>query len=211
MLCKPVSGLSKKMRKKYGTYAGKLVPSVAAPLVVFFLMGIWHGITSQYIFNGLYNALLISGSVALIPVYKWLIDKLHINTEAFSYKIFQILRTTALLFISRIVVKAPSFDDAFLMIKAMFTSVDLDFLLGLNGEIYTLGVSQKEMSVVVFSILILLVVGVLQENGMKIRETLAKQNIVFRWLLILLFVAFILIFGIYGPGYNAGSFIYGNF
>lgn len=211
MLCKPVSGLSKKMRKKHGTYAGKLVPSVAAPLVVFFLMGIWHGITSQYIFNGLYNALLISGSVALIPVYKWLIDKLHINTEAFSYKIFQILRTTTLLFISRIVVKAPSFEDAFLMIKAMFTSVDLDFLLGLDGEIYTLGVSQKEMSVVVFSILILLVVGVLQENGMKIRETLAKQNIIFRWLLLLLFIAFILIFGVYGPSYNASSFIYGNF
>lgn len=97
------------------------------------------------------------------------------------------------------------------MIKAMFTSVDLDFLLGLDGEIYTLGVSQKEMSVVVFSILILLVVGVLQENGMKIRETLAKQNIIFRWLLLLLFIAFILIFGVYGPSYNASSFIYGNF
>ncbi len=211
MLCRPVSALSKKMRKKHGTYAGKLVPSVAAPLVVFFLMGIWHGITSQYILNGLYNAFLISGSVALVPVYNFLIKKLHINTETFSYKVFQILRTTALLFISRIVVKAPSLRDAGLMIKAMFTSVDFDFLLGLDGEIYKLGVDHKNMSVLIFSILILLVVGVLQENGMKIRETLSKQNIIFRWALVLVFIAFILIFGIYGPDFNSSSFIYGNF
>lgn len=211
MLCRPVSNLSKKMRKKHGTYAGKLVPSVAAPMVVFFLIGIWHGITSQYITNGLYNALLISGSVALIPVYKKLIEKLHINTETFSYKLFQIFRTTVLLFISRIIVKAPSLKDAGLMIKALFTSVDLDFLLGLDGKIYDYGVNEKEMSIVVFSVLILLVVGILQENGVKIRETLAKQNIFFRWALVLLLIAFILIFGVYGPNYNASDFIYGNF
>ena len=211
MLCRPVSNLSKKMRKKYGAYAGKLVPSVAAPMVVFFLIGIWHGITSQYITNGLYNALLISASVAMTPVYKKLIEKLHINTEAFSYRIFQILRTTVLLFISRIIVKAPSLHDAGLMIKALFTSVDFDFLLGLNGEIYKMGVSQKEMHLVIFAILILLVIGVLQESGMKIRETLAKQNIVFRWALVLALIAFILIFGVYGPDFSASSFIYGNF
>ena len=176
MLCRPVSNLSKKMRKKHGTYAGKLVPSVAAPMVVFFLIGIWHGITSQYIVNGLYNAILISGSVAMIPVYKKLIEKLHINTETFSYKLFQIARTTILLFISRIIVKAPSLEDALLMIKALFTTVDFDFLFGFNGEIYAYGVSQKEMSLVIFSILILLVVGVLQENGLKIRETLANLD-----------------------------------
>lgn len=211
MLCRPVSNLSKKMRKKHGSYAGKMVPSVAAPMVVFFLIGIWHGITSQYIVNGLYNATLISASVAMVPVYNKLIEKLHINTETFSYKLFQIFRTTILLFISRIIVKAPSLKDAGLMIKALFTSIDLDFLLGLDGKIYDYGVNEKEMSIVVFSVLILLVVGILQENGVKIRETLAKQNIFFRWALVLLLIAFILIFGVYGPNYNASDFIYGNF
>ena len=97
------------------------------------------------------------------------------------------------------------------MIKALFTSIDLDFLLGLDGKIYDYGVNEKEMSIVVFSVLILLVVGILQENGVKIRETLAKQNIFFRWALVLLLIAFILIFGVYGPNYNASDFIYGNF
>ncbi len=211
MLCKPVTALSKKMRKKHGAYAGKLVPSVAAPMVVFFLIGIWHGITSQYIVNGLYNAFLISGSVALIPVYKKLIEKLKINTETFSYRLFQIFRTTALLFISRIIVKAPSLDDAFKMIKALFTSIDLDFILGLDKQIYTFGVNEKEMKVLFFSILVLLVIGILQESGIKIRESLSKQNIFFRWGLLLILLTVILIFGMYGPEYSASDFIYGNF
>ena len=211
MLCKPVTALSKKFRKKYGSYMGKLVPSVAAPMVVFFLIGIWHGVTSQYIVNGLYNAFLISGSVALVPVYEKLIKWFKINTDVFSWRFFQVLRTTVLLFISRIIVKAPSLPDAFKMIKALFTSVDLDFITGTNKEIFTFGVNEKEMILLAVCVLILLVVGILQEKGVKIRETLAKQNLVFRWTIILALIAMVLVFGLYGPGYDSSDFIYGNF
>ena len=211
MLSKPVTAVSKKARQRFGAYAGKLIPSVAAPMVVFFLIGIWHDVTSQYVVNGLYNAILISASVALIPVYKWLIEKLRVNTEAFSYRLFQILRTFTLLCISRVIVKAPSLHDAFRMIKRMFTNVDPDFFLNNNGQLFNYGVDEKQMGVLVFSILILLVVGILREGGMKIRETLAKQNLIFRWALYLMLLAFVLIFGIYGPGYDASAFIYGQF
>ena len=211
MLSKPVTAISKKARKRYGVYAGKIVPSVAAPLVVFFLIGIWHGITWQYVVNGLYNAIIISSSVALAPVYKKLSDTLRINTEVFSFRLFQMLRTFLLLCVSRIIVKAPSLYDALRMIKALFTSWNPDFLLGLDGQIYTYGVNEKDMDVLFLSILILLVVGILRERGVKIRETLAKQNLLFRWAIILALFVFILIFGVYGPAYDARAFIYGQF
>lgn len=211
MLCKPVTALSKTFRKRFGSYAGKIVPSVAAPMVVFFLIGIWHGITWQYIVNGLYNAIIISSSVALAPVYAKLAEKLRINTEAFSFRLFQIIRTFAVLCVSRIIVKAPSLRDALRMIKALFTSVDLDFFLGNNKDIFDYGVSEKQMFILFIAVLVLLVVGILRENGMKIRETLAKQNLVFRWLMVILLLVFVLIYGVYGPGYNASDFIYGRF
>ena len=211
MLCKPVASLSKKMRKKHGTYAGKLVPSVAAPMVVFFLIGIWHGLSWQYITNGLYNALLISGSVAMTPVFDKMIKGLKVNTEAYSFKIFQMLRTTLLLFISRIIVRAPSITEAGRMIKAFFTDFDFNFLLGIDGRIYELGVTKEEMSLLLVSIAVLTVISILQENGMKIRETLSKQNILFRWAIILALIVFIVVFGTYGPAYDAKSFIYGAF
>ena len=211
MLSKPVTAVSKSFRKKYGSYAGKIVPSVAAPLVVFFLIGIWHGLTWQYVVNGLYNAILISSTVALTPAYKKLGEVLRVNTETFSFRLFQMLRTFTLLCISRIIVKAPSLKDACKMIKAMFTSVDLDFITGRTGEIFTYGVNQREMLVMFLCILVLLVVGILQESGVKIRETLSKQGIVFRWGIILAMMFAILVFGVYGPEYDASAFIYGGF
>ncbi len=211
MLSRPVTAVAKVARKRFGGHAGKIVPSVAAPLVVFFLIGIWHGLTWQYICNGLYNAILISASVALAPVYKKLAEKLKINTESFSFRLFQMARTFILLCISRIIVKAPSITDAGKMIKAFFTDVDLHFITGISGEIFKFGVDRLEMFMLFIFLLVLLVVGVLQENGMKLRETIAKQNIVFRWTIYLVALAVILIFGTYGPAYDAKSFIYGAF
>ena len=40
------------------------------------------------------------------------------------------------------------------------------------------------------------------------RKTLAVQNLAFRWAVCLLGVLAVIIFGIYGPGYNAASFVY---
>lgn len=211
MLSKPVTALSKVFRKRYGSYAGKMVPSVAAPMVVFFLIAIWHDIDKQYILNGLYNALIISSSVALAPVYKKLAEKLHINTETFSFRVFQMFRTFFALCISRIIVKAPNIAELFQMLKALFTSFEPDLLLGLDGRLFSYGVSQREMFIVFLALLVLLTVGILQERGIKLRETIAKQNLVFRWTLVLGLLAVILIFGVYGPDYDASSFIYGDF
>lgn len=211
MLSKPVTAVSKYFRKKFGPHAGKIVPSVAAPFVVFFLIGIWHAITPQYICNGLYNAFLISSTVALTPLYTKLGKALKVNTEAFSFRLFQMLRTFTLLCISRIIVKAPSLSDAFAMIKTMFTSIDLQFILGLDGEIFTYGVDEQNMLILVLSIAILTVVSILQESGLKIREALDRQNLVFRWGLLLILLAIILVFGIYGPQFDVSTFIYGKF
>ena len=217
MLSKPVTAVSKKFRKRFGSYAGKIVPSVAAPMVVFFLMNIWHGLGWQRIINALYNALIISSSVALAPVYKKIPEKLHINTETFSFRLFQMLRTFALLSVSRIITQAPRLKEALRMLKLLvrdrifFTAEGLDFITGISGELYTYGVNQKEMFVLFLAVLVLLVVGILQESGVKIRQTLAKQNLVFRWGIILLLLTSVFVFGIYGPDYDASAFIYGGY
>lgn len=211
MLSKPVTAVSKKFRAKFGPHAGKMVPSVAAPMVVFFLIGIWHGLTWQYFCNGLYHALLISSGVALGPVFKWITDKLKIDTESFAWRLFQIIRTNILISISRIIVKAPSLGDAVRMIKTMFTSVDMQFLTGANGLMFTYGLGKRELLLVLACIVLLFIIGIMQERGVEIRETLAKQNIVIRWGILLLLLAVVLVFGVYGPEYDAASFIYGNF
>ncbi len=208
MLSKPLTKISKALRKMGKAKLAKLVPSVITPFVVFFLIGIWHGANWKYVAFGLYNATIVAGSVALAPVFKKLIEKLHINTEAFSWKLFTIVRTFLVLGISKILVKSPGLRAALHIIKSIFTEVDLDFIFGLDGKIFTLGIDEKNMFILFVAVIILLGVSVLQENGMKIRETLSKQNIVFRWAIYFIALIFVLVFGIYGPSYDAADFIY---
>ena len=80
----------------------------------------------------------------------------------------------------------------------------------LDERIYTYGLDRQNFILVIFAILVLLVADILEEK-IPLRETLAKQNIVFRYLVILLGIFAVIIFGIYGPQYNASEFIYEQF
>ena len=208
MLSKPVTKISKFFRQKGKKQVAKLVPSVITPFVVFFLIGVWHVAEWKYIAFGLYNATIVASSVALAPTFKKIIAKFNINTDTFSWKLFCIVRTFLVLGVSKILVKAPSLTAALHMVKSIFTQVDLDFIFGFDGKIFELGIDEKNMFVLFVATLVLLFVSVLQENGMKIRETIAKQNIVFRWGIYLIALIVVLVFGIYGPMYNAADFIY---
>ena len=122
------------------------------------------------------------------------------------------LRTFVLLCFSRIVVKAPSLGDGLKMIKSLFTGWDLKFLFGLDGKIFTdYGVTDRDLLLLFCAIGLLFIVGVLQERGMKIRETLSRQPLVIRWGIVLGLLFIVLSFGVYGPVYDASSFIYGGF
>ena len=64
--------------------------------------------------------------------------------------------------------------------------------------------------IILFGILILWTVSMLQER-MPVRKTIAKQNIIFRWIIYFAAIYIILIFGMYGPSFNAADFIYAGF
>ena len=59
-------------------------------------------------------------------------------------------------------------------------------------------------------VLVLLVVDILQEK-MSVRDALAKQSLVIRWPILYALIIAIIVFGIYGPNYDASSFIYEQF
>lgn len=208
MLSGFVSKLSKKARVKKGAQAAKLVSSVITTFTVFLLIGIWHGASFQYLAFGLYNATIVALSVALEPVFEKQNAKLKINTENFSWKLFRILRTFLITGISKILVRAPGLRAAGKILWKIITDFNANFLFGVDGEIYEMGIDRKNMIVLMISILVLFAVSLMQEKGIKLRETIAKQNIVFRWTLYLVALIVILVFGMYGPAYNAVDFIY---
>lgn len=80
-----------------------------------------------------------------------------------------------------------------------------------NKALYSIGIKPADFMVIAVGVLIMLIISIIQEKGVNIRESIAKKNIFFRWILYYGILLSILIFGIYGPGYVASNFIYGQF
>lgn len=208
-LSKAFANMGKKTRKVFGAYIGKMLPTFLASFIAFFLVGVWHGSSYKYVVYGLWNSVIISGSIILEPVYKKIIEKLKINTECFSWQLFQIVRTFLLVSIGRIFSRADSLMIALKMIKNMLSSFNPWVLT--NGDLYTFGLQPRQMFLVFLVILVLLVVSLMQEKGIRIRESLEKQNMLFQFLVIIGAIVFVMIYGAYGIVFNAADFVYQQF
>ncbi len=208
-LSKPFNNFGKLLRKTGNKYIAKVVPTCLASFIVFTLIGIWHGSSWKYFAFGLYSAYFVSTATLLEPFYEKCRKFFRVDTNRFSFRAFQVVRTLFLVTLGRYFSRAGSFTQAVNMIKATFSEYNPWILI--DGTLYKFGIDQKNFSIMILMVILLFLVDALQEKGYHIRETLAKQGIVFRWLVYLALLFIILIFGMYGPGYDVSNFIYQGF
>ena len=208
-LSKFFSRLGKKCRGIFGNYIGKLIPVLIPQFIIFFLIGIWHGAEWKYIAFGCYNGTLIVLGILFEQPLQKLVKRLAIRTDCISWRIFQVLRTLILVAIGKIITRAPGVSAAKYMITSMIKNWNTDVLL--EGGLLTMGLDVKDLWVLFLSCLVLLSVSLMQESGIRVRETLAKQNLYFRWVIYLGALFSLILFGVYGLNYNAADFIYRGF
>ena len=206
------SALTKAVKKhckaKEKKAVGELFASCFPILVVWLITGIWHGAAWKFVVWGLFHAALLLGSKIFEPLFPKISKALHIDTENFGWRFWQMVRTFLLCCFGRLFFRADSISVAFDWIRRIFTDFDLKTILNFKAELF--GISAPNLNMVVLSIAVLWIVDLLQER-MPLRETLAKQNLVFRWLIIFAGLFAVIIYGIYGPGYEASNFIYEQF
>ncbi len=206
------SSLTKKVKKHFKAKGQKraeeIFNSCFPALVVWVITGIWHGAAWKFVAWGMFHALLIILGNVFGPTCQRINERLHIKTETFSWELWQMTRTFILCGIGRVFFRADGIGAALGIFKNMFSDLNIGAILPDN--LFTYGLDTANFLLAVLSVGVLWVVDMLQER-MGVRETLAKQNIVFRWLIIYAGIFSVLIFGMYGPGFNASDFIYGQF
>lgn len=143
----------------------------------------------------------------LKPVKKKIIGIFNINTQVFSYKLMQTIINFLLVCFAWIFFRANTFTDSIGIIKSLFK---FNPWVLFDGTMLSLGLGGKEFCIAIISILIIVTVDYLRRK-MRIREYISNQNLIFRWMLYIGVVTFIVIFGSYGPGYSAQQFIYFQF
>ena len=186
----------------------ELFASCLPIFVVWLITGIWHGAAWNYVVWGLYYAVIMITSTIFEPATKKFKEVCGIDDNLFSWKFFQMYRTFAICCIGRVFFRASDLEAASSILSNMVSGLHAEFVFG--EKLYTYGLDKDNFIFAMVSIGILWAVDMLQER-MSIRQELEKQGIVFRWLIMFLGIFAVLIFGIYGPEYDASSFIYEQF
>lgn len=198
-----------KILKKKNKKLAKILPSALASMVVFFLVGLWHGASFKYIAFGLYNGIIITFSLLMEGTYKKIISKLGIKTDKFDWKIVQIFRTLIVVTFGRYFTRAASFTGAIYLFKQTFSKFNPYIII--DGSFFNLGLSPFKILALIISIIILFGVEIVQESGIDVRRKIVKSNYLVRLSVFLLLSISVIVFGYYGESVDTSNFIYQGF
>jgi len=179
-------------------------------MVTFLLSGLWHGANWNFVawggLHGAYQIIEMEGKSFKEKIEK----RWNIRTDCFSYRLGQAVITFLCVDLAWIFFRANGFTEALQIIFRIFTRWNPWVLF--DQSLYQLGLTIAEVHILIIALIFLFLVD---WNKYKTGETvdvfLAKQNIWFRWLAFLTAFFTILIYGIYGPGFNPAVFIYFQF
>lgn len=196
----------KRTRTKFGNF-GKRLPIYVASFATWFVTGIWHGITPNFILWGMMNCLIIVISEELEPVYKSFHNRFHLKEKAW-YSGFEMLRTFILMNLIRIVDFFPNLGDYFRRMGSLITTFNLHILW--DGTMLSLGLTGLDYGILMFACTVMLTVSLIEEKKGSILEFLWNKDIL-RYVLVFTLLVVTLLLGRYGIGYNASNFIYNQF
>lgn len=203
--------LNKNARNRFGNEVGRIVSASMPILVVWSLTGIWHGSEWKYVAWGLFHGMLIILSTIFTPYNDKLTECLKINKESFGFRLFQMVRTFVLCCVGRVFFRAEGLSAALIIFKRTFIATG--FWRVADGNLFTYGLSAKNMLLVSIVIMVLLMASILEERSGEdsIAEIVGNKNIVVRFVVVYILLYVILLFGSYGPGDRAANFIYEQF
>lgn len=177
-------------------------------MITFVLSGLWHGANWTYVVWGALNGLFqIAGDIKNRLLAK--IPKRFVRRDCFSYRLFQRLLTFGLICLTWVFFRADSLQHAMTLFRQMFAAHNPWIFV--DGTLYALGLSSLEMQLLLIGAGLLLAVDTAHEHGISLCQKLSQQNLLFRWLVYLGAIVFILLFGVYGVGFDASQFIYFQF
>lgn len=233
-MSKPIGNLGKKARKVFGDRVGKMIPVFIGNYLVFLCIGMWQGGELQNVCYGLYNATIICLADLLKPYFPKWHKALHINNESRAWKIFMMIRTYVIVSFGRLFSNGESMRASLHMMKSLFIPYADSWRTAYKGFELT----KYDYLVLLVAILVVFMVSLKQEKlynekqarsgggggiiemagdgegagtDAEMREYIDTKSMLVRWAIYLALFAAVLIFGIYGPGYDASVFIYREF
>lgn len=179
-------------------------------MVTFIVSGLWHGAAWTYVLWGMiHGAYQVIGD-ALMPLRKKVTKALKVDTDTFSYNFGRIIITFILTSLAWVPFRAASMGDVLLYFKDMFTRPNLWILF--DEGMFAFGLTRQETTILTLAILLMIVVDLLKYfKNETLGAFLYRQNLWFRWLVLIMLIVACVVFGKYGIDFDSSQFIYFRF
>ncbi len=179
-------------------------------MLTFTVSGLWHGASWNFVVWGAIQGVYIVIGDLLKPVKTSVQALFHVRTKAFGYQFFQGLCTFALFVLSLVFFRADTLKDACYYLYRMMTSFDVWSFF--DGSVYHLGLERNEMGVMLFGIFLLILVDAFYARKKALFDVMVKeQPLAVQYIIVAVLLVMVIVFGVYGEGYDAAQFIYFQF
>lgn len=190
------------LKKKFGKKIGKKISTYLGMLVLWCVMGLWHGNGWKYIIGeGLWFWLLIVLGQSLSGYFVRMIELLHMDVKSSLYHFLQKARTFVCFSIGCVFFRADGLSSAIHMLYNACT----DFITFTAIPHYTM-IDAVKLSI---TCLVLLAISKLEDKHGDFRIWLSYQKVLVRITVFNILVFSTFLYGIYGDGLV--QFIYQGF
>ena len=190
-------------KKHLSVHLGQAMPTAFALFFVWLANGLWHGAAWKYVAYGMYYYVLTLFGLFGKPVIHCFYEKTGIRKESRPWQLLLIIRTFILVNIGMLLFRANSLRIFAEMFESMFRKT--------TGNWLELGLDRHDLAVLALGALLMLMVGIVRERGICIRERIASWPMVLRWTVYAGVFCAIVLLGAYGSGYGVVDPLYANF
>ena len=200
--------LTKHISGKFGKHLGRTVPACIANLIVFLLVGIWHGAEEHYLAWGLYNGVVIALSDLMAPAWKGAAERIPVRISGSMAHLMRIVRTFLIVNIGwyfdrisdreyrRICFHNSLFSFRLYDFKATLYSYNLDYVM-------------KPVVIAAVGVLIILAISIMREKQIDVKgKVMCLPAAAQSFLLILVLMMILFAFVFTAP---SGGFLYAQF
>jgi D-alanyl-lipoteichoic acid acyltransferase DltB (MBOAT superfamily) len=207
-LSRPVAALGKRSRKRWPGRFGRALPTSLVSVIVFLVVGLWHGGAWKYVVYGLWHACFIAGGALLGPRLSERREALGIRENHPALPCVKVFLTFCAVTLGYCFFRADTLRVALSMFRHGLTHLGIRQIF--DGSFAALGLGAAEASAAGFGLLLVLAVGVLREKGRDPYELLLQKPWAVQGALTVVLLAVTLYFGVYSD-YIASEYIYMNF
>ncbi|MBO4808972.1 MAG: MBOAT family protein [Lachnospiraceae bacterium] len=200
----------KALTDKLGKKAAKKITTYTFMLVVWILIGIWHGGEAKYLVaSGLLPGFYLISGQQLSGFFEKMTKVLRINTSSFLWHLFRKIRTFLCLCSSWVFIRAAGVKEGLVVLGEIFRTKNSPG--SFNEQVLSQGLTVWDFVVLAFGVLSLFGIAHFRERGIDARNSIMKLNPAVQFIIVLCAIFLVIIAGIYGPGYSATEFIYKQF